>query len=153
MKTRFQTLKEKLIFSLCEATRFANEHKKNLLAMYAFALLASCSSIFALAAWEDQFPLWATTKAVLDVIYPLFVVVGIILLVVGIIMLFISRFNEQSITGPLIIIAVGIGLIVIRALLGGVIEDIAFRQMYPNEVQNEGWSLGDGGIPEQGSGN
>ena len=151
MKTKVNQLREKLLFSLCEAVRFTNENKKSLVAMYAFALLTACFPMFAKAEWQDQFPLWATTNAVLNVIYPIFVVVGLILLVIGVLMIFISRFNEQSITGPLIIVAIGIGLIAIRMLLGGVIEDVAFNQMYPTE-HAAGWSLDSDGVPTQSSG-
>lgn len=151
MRTKINNLRERMMLSLIEATRFANENKKSIFAMYAFAFLTTCIPTLAKAAgWEEKFPLWAATDAVLNVIYPIFVVVGIILLIVGVIMVFISRFNEQSITGPLIIVAVGIGLIIIRALLGGVVEKIAFNQMYP-DAKNGGWTFVDG-IPTQSGG-
>ena len=105
---------------------------------YLFSFLASCFGLAtAYAADADDYPLWASVDAVLDIIFPIVIVIGIILVVVGVIVFFIQKFNEQSITGALILIAVGIGLILVRALLGNTISWIAFHQMYPNAPKSD----------------
>lgn len=134
----------KMIMSLnrtfTDAAILAGRHRKILVFAYLFAFLSSCFPVVALAANSnfDNYPLWKTTQAVLDIIFPIFIVVGVIMCIVGIVLIFVSRFNEQSITGPLIIAAVGVGLIVIRMLLGDFISAIAFEQMYPDAKWNNG---------------
>ena len=114
-----------------------NKHKKMLSFAYMFALLTAC--VPSLLAFADQAPgkdaisEWLMVEAVLSPIYTVMIIVGILVTVIGIILLFIARFNEQSITGPLITIAVGAALILVRALVGPVINEIAFNQMYKTQ--------------------
>lgn len=124
--------------ALFNASLLLKKHEKTLTLTYLLAVLTSCSTAVAFADDFDDYPLWRTTQAVLNIIYPIFVVIGILLLIIGIILLLINRFNEQSLTGPLIILAVGVALIVIRALLGSVVTEIAFEQMYPDAKWNDG---------------
>lgn len=124
--------------ALSDTALLLEKHKKMLTFTYLFALLMSCSTAVAFADNFDDYPLWKTTQAVLDIIFPIFVVIGILLLIIGIILLLINRFNEQSLTGPLIILAVGVALIVVRVLLGSVVTEIAFEQMYPGVEWNDG---------------
>ena len=109
------------------------KNKKYISFAYMFALLFSLGTSLAFAAVPDvnKVPLWVATQAILDVVYPVLVVIGFVVLVIGVILIFVQKFNEQSITGPIIMCAVGAGLIVIRILLGGTIARIAFNQMYP----------------------
>lgn len=140
MKNLIQKIGTSCNKTFTDAAILAGKHRKMLTFAYFFAFLFSCFPAFAFAAGSnfDNYPLWKTTQVVLDILFPIFIVVGVILLIVGIILFFISRFNEQSITGPLIITAVGVGLIVIRVLLGDFISEIAFEQMYPNAKWNNG---------------
>lgn len=124
--------------ALTDAAILFQKHKKAITFTYLFALLFSCGTSIAFADEFDNYPLWKTTQAVLDVIFPLFVVIGVLLVILGIILLLINRFNEQSLTGPLIILAVGVVLIVVRAFLGDFISEIAFEQMYPKAEWNNG---------------
>ena len=132
---------------MLQASDVVMKNKKMISFVYMLSLLTSGIGVAAFAGStgaETGYALWKTTEAVLNIIFPIIVVVGVILVIVGIILLFINRFNEQSITGPLLILAVGVGLILIRALLGNTISRIAFEQMYPGEswdTYNE--SIGD----------
>ena len=133
--------------AMVQTGSYVNKHKKVISFSYLFAMLMSCLGVTAFAteptpaATADAYPLWQTTDAVLDIIFPIIVVVGVIMVIVGVILFFISRFNEQAVTGPLIILAIGIGLVLIRALLGNTISWIAFQQMYPDSgLTKDTWS-------------
>lgn len=136
MKNLLNKLMTNFNRNIADVALQVNKHKRMFTFAYLFAAVMSCFRVLAFAA-DDSYALWRTTEAVLNILFPVFVVIGIILLIVGIILIFVSRFNEQSITGPLIIAAVGAALIVIRALLGNFIKEIAFEQMYPGEKYSD----------------
>lgn len=127
---------------ILKAAAIAKEHKKAISFAYLVSILTGCFGSIAFAADISDYPLWATTKAVLDFIFPVFIVVGIVLVLVGIAMILVSRFNEQSITGPLIILVVGATLILIRVVFGSTISKIALEQLYP-ELKGDTATLND----------
>ncbi len=80
---------------------------------------------------ESKYPMWMGVDKVLGIIYPILIFIGIVLIVVGLGKLLMDRMNDQSITSDLMFLGGGIVLILIRAVVGPAIEDIAFQQMYP----------------------
>lgn len=129
MKNLFSNLSMLIGQRFYAATEAMNKHKKLLTFAYLFALITSCFPMIARA--EEKFELWQSVNVVTNIIYTFIIVIGIIAFLVGVILMLISKFNEQAITTPLIFIGVGVGLILLRALIGPAIEKIAFGQMYP----------------------